>query len=231
MRKSFGLLLVSFMSICLVAPAFAGTGNGLPSGTHYTLNILGKNWDKGEYAETLLNPVVKDNDNGHRMFVKLDGKTRILLQQDTVAPYEFSVIDADGTDGKASFMMPAPGDVIDTSEDQYNPDAATYKIFVRVLSPSGSATITTGAYTDLEGNVWIMSYESVTLDQTMRPPAKFTDVTKELTTLWVDTNTDGIADTRVPIFDARYEGYFWDYDNDGLKHVQMRFYPTALFPS
>ena len=76
-----------------------------------------------------------------------------------------------------------------------------------------------------------MSYEVVTLDQSMKPPAEFTDVTRQLTTLWIDTNADNIPDTRVKIFDPRFEGYFWDYDNDGLKHVQLRFYPTALFPT
>ena len=230
-------ILAVLIAVPLIAPAFAGNGNGLPSGKHYTLNILGKNWNKGDALlvnDPYYNPIAKENDNGHRMFVKLSGTTRILLYQDTEYPYEFSVIDCDGTDGKASFMLPAPGDVIDSS-GQYNASAAAYKIFVRVLGPpSGSANMTTGAfYYDELGLTWmyVTSLEYVSLDQTMRPPAKFTDVTKELTTLWLDTNADGIGDTRIVLFDSQYDGYFWDYANDGLKHVQLRFYPTELFPT
>ncbi|MDA1128364.1 MAG: hypothetical protein O2913_06675 [Chloroflexi bacterium] len=35
---------------------------------------------------------------------------------------------------------------------------------------------------------------------------------------------------RVALFDAALEGYFWDYDNNGLKIVQLRFYeiPTTV---
>ncbi|MDX5423275.1 MAG: hypothetical protein LPK14_13540 [Hymenobacteraceae bacterium] len=28
-----------------------------------------------------------------------------------------------------------------------------------------------------------------------------------------------------PLFDEAMQGYFWDYDNDGLKLLQLRFYP------
>lgn len=29
---------------------------------------------------------------------------------------------------------------------------------------------------------------------------------------------------RVPLFDQSLSGYFWDYDNQGLKLAQLRFY-------
>jgi hypothetical protein len=41
----------------------------------------------------------------------------------------------------------------------------------------------------------------------------------------LDTDDNTICDTRVGIFDASLEDYFWDYDNDGLRLAQIRFYP------
>jgi hypothetical protein len=40
---------------------------------------------------------------------------------------------------------------------------------------------------------------------------------------------DGVID-RMPLFDGRLEDYFWQYDNNGLKLVQLRFYeiPTNV---
>ena len=64
----------------------------------------------------------------------------------------------------------------------------------------------------------------------------FTNVTKELTTLCTLTavGLDGIAGTlddtcltSEDIFSDDNKGYYWDYNNDGLKLVQLRFYPIA----
>ena len=69
MKISVAALLVAVLAITMliVTPINAGQGNGLPSGKHYTLNLLGKTWEKGNAADSddpYLNPVVKDNDNG-----------------------------------------------------------------------------------------------------------------------------------------------------------------------
>ena len=209
------MLLVGFVSVDAKKPQDAiDNGNGAPSGQHYTLNLLGKSWDKGNAADTEENPVIK-NDNGHRIFVKLDGKTRILLREG-----DFGVLDADGTDGKAIFQLPDPGDVIDESEDKYNPDGQEYKIYIRVLSPRGNANMQTEFF---DGSDWIASTESVTLTGGTGKKM-FSDVTKELTTIYVDLDGDGKLD-RVKLFDDRFEDWSWAYDNNGLRHVQMRFYP------
>ena len=41
-----------------------------------------------------------------------------------------------------------------------------------------------------------------------------------------DIDGDGTID-RLPLFDDRLQDYFWDYDNKGLKLVQLRFYPVS----
>ena len=239
MKKNILMALtVTLLLATIIAPVFAGTGNNLPSGKHYTLNILGKNWNKGDAAlippEDPVedpNPVVKDNDNGHRIFVKLGSdsmqlKTRISL----VEGDDFGVIDCDGTDGKASFMLPDPGDVI-VGEAGYDPNEAAYLVFIKVLSPHGSAEMGTGVWTDPVDGVWLRSEEVIYLNKVGSTKSnskgdQFLDVTKELTTILADFDNDPeTPSTRIKIFDERYQYYFWDFDNNGLKHVQLRFYP------
>jgi hypothetical protein len=61
---------------------------------------------------------------------------------------------------------------------------------------------------------------------------RFENVSKELLYIYADiTPDDGIDNVvRVPLFDDSLEGYFWDYDNNGLKVLQLRFYeiPTTV---
>jgi hypothetical protein len=239
------ILVLSAISASIPS-AMAGEGNNLPSGKHFTLNILGKNWNKGNAAEESplnpdgspnpdYNPVVKD-DSGHRIFVKLgssttSSKTRIGLRQGD----DFAVLDADGTDGKALFQLPDPGDVINPDTGEYDPTEAYYLIFIKVLSPNGKANMTTGVWTDPQGGTWILSLETLYLNQgipggkqgkSINKGNQFEDVTMELTTILYDFDGDGTPE-RIKIFDPAYQYYFWDYDNGGLKHVQLRFYKVA----
>ncbi|SHJ44865.1 hypothetical protein SAMN02745751_02587 [Dethiosulfatibacter aminovorans DSM 17477] len=60
---------------------------------------------------------------------------------------------------------------------------------------------------------------------------QFTNVTAELTTIVLKVGIfveDELVETiyvRVPIFDEILENEYWEYDNNGLKHLQVRFYP------
>jgi hypothetical protein len=97
-----------------------------------------------------------------------------------------------------------------------------------VGTPGGSGKFSTcgetyDAVTDTTDTV--CSMDNVTLSRTKTP--KFTDVTRQLTTVQYDVNGDGIIaqNERVDIFAAGFENYLWAYDNNGLKNVQLRFYP------
>ena len=195
-------------------------GNGAPSGPHYNLNIIGV--DKEKTADMTGN-------NGHRIFVSLWGKSKInLIEGD-----DFKVLDANGTDGSASFQLPNP--------DPDGDKMTSYSIWIRALGkPGGKATITTCADADLtdDGYYEVCSADYLEVERKNGKP-RFENVTRTLLTIYVEeditfTNDDGedvtIPAGRYTIFDPIFEDYFWDYDNNGLKLLQMRFYevPTDI---
>jgi hypothetical protein len=188
------------------------TGNGAPSGAHYSLNIIG-------VAKTK-NPDMSGA-GGSVIFVTLGSKdgaavtTKILLEQSASAG-EFAVLDKNGTDGQASFSLPLPG---------------TYTIWARALgTPGGQAKITTCA-TDVTGTIADGDICSTQNEVFVRGTGKssFRNVTTALTTITLDplANADAVTacgGTTVGLFDPCLQGYFWQYDNNGLKLLQVRFY-------
>ncbi|MES2796041.1 MAG: hypothetical protein V4683_08750 [Bacteroidota bacterium] len=192
----------------------SATGNGAPSGAHYTLNIIGM--AKGKTADMT-------GDNGHRIFMPLWGTSKIMLNEGP----DFMVLDGNGTDGTASFQLPNP--------DPDGDGTTSYSIWMRALgTPGGKAVVTTCADADLtDGYYEVCSSESLNVERT-RGASKFTNVTRTLLTILIDdtfTFTDGdgveveVKAGRYTIFDPIFEDYFWKYDNAGLKLLQLRFYP------
>jgi hypothetical protein len=246
MKRTIIGILISMM-VLNVGIAFANdtTGNGSPNAKKvYSLNIIGVTRDK---------KADMDDNNGHRIFVPLDGKAKIeLIEGD-----DFTVLDANGTDGPAQFQLPNPGlDPYVIGNKGSADTMSDYSVYVRPLGkPGGWATITTCA--DIVESTFVnllpkrfvgtlneacyfgglASVEQVGMEITMRDkgPSKFQNVTAELLTVVfeVEVDEDGdlttTADTetiyvRVPIFDDSIENEYWEYDNDGLKILQVRFY-------
>ena len=123
-----------------------------PQGPHlYQLNIIGVPKEKSADM---------DNNNGHRIFVKLDGKSAIYLQEaldenDDPIPYDdrdaFAVLDANATgdkDNTAVFQMPKPGLLpynVTTGAGKTDTES-DYSVFIRSLGkPGGWTEITTCA--------------------------------------------------------------------------------------
>ena len=62
------------------------------------------------------------------------------------------------------------------------------------------------------------------VDLTAHGQKTFQNVTKEM--LYVYAVLPGQTTvSRVPLFDSRLQDFFWNYDNNGLKLAQFRFYP------
>ena len=68
----------------------------------------------------------------------------------------------------------------------------------------------------------------LTLTLTRTKNAKFQDVTKERLTINTGTTLVGLCtSTTVMLFDPCLQDYFWNYDNHGLKLLQLRFYAAS----
>lgn len=190
-------------------------GNGAPSGTHYNLNLIGV--PKGKTASM-------DANSGHRIFINLEGKTKIMLAEGDT----FSVLDANGTDRNgAKFQLPNP--------DPENNGLTTYSVYARALGkPGGHATMTTCAMQEvvdpLSGAVTleeVCTLAELELELNRKKgKSSFSNVSKELLYIFADLEGDGTVE-RYPLFDEALQDYFWEYDNNGLKHVQLRFYPVS----
>ncbi|HKA57247.1 MAG TPA: hypothetical protein VKD28_01405 [Gemmatimonadales bacterium] len=222
-------------------PSFANssTGNGAPSGTHFNLNIIGVPKDK---------TADMDDNNGRRIFVQLFGgdsagalngklfkeisKINKIFLQPAPAGESFNVLDANATDADgARFQLPA--DV-----------STTYAVYARALGKPGGISFTTTCATEAgadgilgtDDDEVICSTATLRMERT-KGKQSFTNVSAELLfiTITVDPATDpvlaaclGITTTQsvmLPLFHACLQNFFWNYDNHGLKLLQLRFYP------
>jgi hypothetical protein len=194
-------------------------GNGAPSGPHFNLNLIGVPQEK-----------TGDMDGGgHVIFVKLQGQTKIIL-----SPGEFAVLDKNGTDGEAAFQLPNPDPDCDGT--------TSYSVFARALGkPGKDGTLMTGATYIDPGEDGVlgtaddvpvtMLSEDILVMVRNNGQSVFTNVSKELLYIYVDITDDDVDNPkRYPLFDPRLQDYFWQYDNNGLKIVQLRFYeiPTDV---
>ena len=183
------------------------TGNGAPSGPHYNLNIHG----------VLKRGSASTGSNGHDIFVPLQGQCKIAL-----SPGDFQVLDPNCLDGSAGFQLPNPVDSTTSTSV-----TTIYSVWARALAkPGGSSSTTTCAY-DLDGYLVCSTYQYVMVQTRKNGQSVFTNVTGDL--LFVSQCTGGKL-TRTPLFDSSLQNYFWQYDNTGLKLLQLRFYqvPTTV---
>ena len=212
MRSTSCLAAVLAAATALPDVAGAQNGNGAPSGTHYSLNIIGVSHEKN---------VQPDWASGHVIFVALGTKsgaavtTKILLSQS--GDGSFDVLDKNGTDGEASFSLPAPGG---------------YTVWARALgNPGGQARMTTCAEDIVLADAGVICSTQNEVFVRGTGKSSFRNVTRALTTITLDAVADSAAvaacgGTNVNLFDACLLGFFWQYDNNGLRLLQVRFYPN-----
>ena len=180
--------------------------NGAPSGAHFNLNLIGVSNPKSTSL---------DGGDGRRIFVPLVGSTKILLSEG-----DFAVLDANGTDGSASFQLPSP--------DPDGDGVTSFSVFARALGkPGGSQTLTSCA-TDPTTGEEVCSVGSAVLVRSTGK-SRFQNVSRELLFVSADIDGDGDVD-RVPLFGDQLQDFFWQVDNQGLKLAQLRFYevPTDV---
>ena len=151
----------------------------------------------------------------------------------------FGVIDANATDGDGAILaVPDPC----ADDDPLTPCTPSYSVWARTHGPSGSATITTcadetGSGFDGTDDVWCGS-NGITLYAKSK---KAVDITGSL--LHMTVTIDGVTNPELAaclgistetsttldvfLFDRCFENYFWNYDNNGLKLLELRFYSAS----
>ena len=219
MKKLLMLVAAALLSI----PVLAQTGNGAPNGPHYNLNIIGVSNAKTQ-------PLT--GGDRHTIFVGLgtDKKGGDVVTPIYLTQGPFAVCDGNGFDpamdcsgntvaaAGAVFQLPC-----DTVTDTCLSGASqAYTIWARALGkPGGSSTVTTCA-TDTTTNTVICSTENVVLVRGSGQQ-KFKNVTPQLTTI------AGTTVGTVSLFQDGFTNFFWQYDNNGLKLAQIRFYAGAAW--
>jgi hypothetical protein len=248
MKKTL-LSLAAVVIPLAMAMAYAGdglTGNNAPSGSHYNLNLLGKDHCPGDDLKdsnrhnivVLLNYSDPDANNklgdtlcaeGNESpdcLINLDKRNKIFL-----GPGEdFQVTDGNACDGDGAELI-LPYDV-----------ATAWEIYIRELgTPGGSGDIRTCGIDvgpdGIEGtddDEIVCSTNNVELRRT-KGKSLFRNETDALTTIvycipiydefGVEIGCD--EDTAL-LFDEDFYRYFWDYDNNGLRLIQLRFYPVPV---
>jgi hypothetical protein len=232
MKKAlWSLSLATVLAAAVATPVWAG--NGAPSGAHYNLNIIG--------VENPKSSTLTGSDR-HTIFVGLGSKKPAapVTTDIWLVPGEFKVCDGNGFDAAydcagqqvgrgmngAVFQPPCNTAIPTDFGCAEGTASARYEFWGRALGqPGGSALITTCAYDDL--GVRICSSEN-TLDVFSRGHGKqvFQDVTRALTTLQdVCFDLGGVVTCGdVSLFSTALQDYLWQYDNNGLRLAQIRFY-------
>lgn len=194
-------------------------GNGTPDGVYFNLNIIGV--EKGKTTDMT-------GEDG-LLFVGFEGLTEINLTQGD----DFRVVDADGTDGAAGFVLPNP--------DPDGDGTTAYSIWVRHFGTGGNATSafcvnmdkSGEATTDREGYYQVCSTDPLSVENSSLSVPLVEDISMDLLTVSFETeiyitNAGGnevtIPAGRHAIFDEIFEDYLWYYDTNGLRVLQLRFY-------
>jgi hypothetical protein len=142
--------------------------------------------------------------DGHNIFAPLNGHCQIDLQQGTLG-----VINSDCVNSKALLQLPNP--------DNGTGDLA-YSVYVRAVT-KGAATLD-ACFTDTTTNETFCNAGTLSVSLSKVTPPKFTNVSNDLLQVCVSGSLQ-------PLFGNSLYNYFWNYDNQGLRLAQMRFYPIA----
>ena len=221
MKKVVAMTLAVLMVILGASPVLAGIGSDIPdNGKHYNLNIIGVSKNK---------KVDMTGSDRHTIFVPLGGNgdvksCKINVVRNITNPDQFQVIDGNATDGQATIAVPF---------EYYG--VLSFNVYATALGkPEGKAdvnatvTFEEGTYGDL-----LMGSFELKRGKGKPKPVDISDIFRA--SGWIDNDASGDFD---PTLDTTFDdvwvfnvptlvSYLWDYDNQGLKLMQVRFYPTT----
>jgi hypothetical protein len=242
--KSINAMLAAaaFVSALMATPASAQVGKGL-SGPHWNLNIIGVPKDKSASM---------DQSGRHTVFVPLDSgedvgrKVKIYYERNLDDPNKFNVSDGNATDDdEATIQVPFEFCVDEASGCT---ELLSFDVYaVGLGKPGGAAIVTVDCtYSDdvvndggtagleCEDTVLLGSIEIKRTNNGKNKPSRVDITNLFRVTGCLDQVEDGVCDAgdlkfkNLWIFNIQaLQEYFWDYDNNGLKLLHIRFYATT----
>jgi hypothetical protein len=256
MRKAcLGVLVVAVTVAFAFGTAFAGVGNELNGfhGKHFNLNIIGVPKDKtvpdmtGSNRHTIfvpLNNTADDDEDG-----EVDRKVKIKYVINEENPDKFQVLDGNATDDNEAIIA-VPYEYCDDLEagcteltsfavfavglGKPGPDTvalvtAECEYILEVVDPDGTEGLT------CEDTLLMGSFE-IRRKKGPPKPVDITDIFRATGCLDLDAvgeegygicSPGDLAFRNMWIFNIPYLfSYMWDYENNNLKLMQVRFYPT-----
>lgn len=235
------VLVVSFgMANALTS----STGEKL-SGPHYQVNLIGHPKSiSGDYSNgrAIMIPLKTTNNDPLPCGEFADGvnvtnDTMETLEYSNAEPAkgaklvftpadDFAIVDRDGTDGYAEVEIPT---VMDTNGDNQNDRVLAVDVYIRILGKPNQCMRIDGYASDDTQGLWFWSGR-VELKR-KAGQSTFVKVNDLFNVWWCEDDGTGscVADTEVElsVFDSSFASYFWDVQNNGVRNVQVRFYPVT----
>ena len=230
MQKFQTVLLLTTVLLMPFTARAQTKGNGLPMGQKLLFNL--------EVIAYDANNCPSGDASGHRIAVKADindldkvkgADPSTLIRQNDIMLTEgpFQVLSSNACkNGTASFQLPAnPCSGIGTSCSVDNPTFQNYEVYGRLVGKPGTGVNVTTCATDTTTNTIVCSTESwisVRASGKNGSP-KFTNVSRELLSVCLDTDGNGKCDQRIALFSGGLEDFFWNWDTTGKAHAQLFF--------
>lgn len=245
-------LLCSGLTFVFVLVVSFGMANALTSSTgeklsgpHYQINLIGHPQSiSGDYSNgrAIMIPLVTTPNDPLPCGEFADGVTVTDDTADSLAYYnlepakgaklvftpaeDFAIVDRDGTDGYAEIEIPT---VIDTNGDDPNDRVLAVDVYVRILGKPNRCMRINGYADDMDQSLWFWSGRVELKRKTGQ--STFVKVNNLFNVWWCEVGDDGdcVGGTtqELSVFDSSFANYFWDVQNNGVRNVQVRFYPIT----
>jgi hypothetical protein len=229
-----------------------GMGSGAATGKNgFLLNVIAyDNCPAGDFTDSNRHHIAVQADYQLDQNGNLAGtivRTNTIKLTSSGVDGDFQVLDGNacanrGKDG-AELLLPITAANCDADCPVDNPDFTQYRAYLRLVGqPATGINVTTCAeetddtiFDDNDGgdflNILCSTESVVEVRETGNGKMRFTDYTKELLTICLDTfddgNFDGSCDERVAVFDPRLIEYFWQWNTNGRAHAQLVFKPVT----
>lgn len=229
-----GLAIMIGFSVALAQDT---KGNGLPKGQKLLYNLEVIAYDAGNCPT--------GNRQGNSIAVRADwqddprgqnANTLVRMNDIMLSPGPFGVIDGNAcNDGVASFQLPlnpcVEGGTVNDDCSVDDPQFQVYEVYARVVGKPGTGvdvtTCATGPGPDLQldtaDDVIVCSTENWLEMRQKGAAPKFTNQSKALLTVCLDTDGDGACERRVALFNSDLYDYFWNWNTFGKAHAQLFF--------